>query len=150
MGKWQLGFRWARTRYSLLRNSSRSWCKQQRSGRCDPRQYGWEVSVSIGKALSDSGSGSNSGVLGAVQSCVDDGAKVISLSLGGGGYSSTTDNFYKDLYEKEDILFVAAAGNGGSSSKLYPASYPALMSVAAIDSNKNKAGFSHYNDQVEI
>merc|ERR1712176_1550147 len=92
----------------------------------------------IGKALSDSGSGSSSGVLGAVQSCVDNGAKVISLSLGGGGYSSTTNEFYNNLYENEDILF-AAAGNGGSSSKLYPASYPALMSVAAIDSNKNKA-----------
>merc|ERR1712228_425532 len=106
--------------------------------------------MGIGKALSDSGSGSNSGVLGAVQSCVDDSAKVISLSLGGGAYSSTTDEFYNNLYENEDILFVAAAGNGGSSSKLYPASYPALMSVAAIDSNKNKASFSQYNDQVEI
>merc|ERR1712113_826854 len=115
-----------------------------------PDNAGGNFQLVIGKALSDSGSGSNSGVLGAVQSCVDDGAKVISLSLGGGGYSSTTDNFYKDLYEKEDILFVAAAGNGGSSSKLYPASYPALMSVAAIDSNKNKASFSQFNDQVEI
>jgi len=115
-----------------------------------PDNAGGKFQLVIGKALSDSGSGSNSGVLGAVQSCVDDGAKVISLSLGGGGYSSTTDNFYKDLYEKEDILFVAAAGNGGSSSKLYPASYPALMSVAAIDSNKNKASFSQFNDQVEI
>merc|ERR1740129_1010380 len=104
----------------------------------------------IGKALSDSGSGSNSGVLGAVQSCVDNGAKVISLSLGGGSYSTTTNDFYNQLYEEEDILFVAAAGNGGSSSKLYPASYPALMSVAAIDSNENKASFSQYNDQVEI
>merc|ERR1712241_1504145 len=115
-----------------------------------PDNAGGKFQLVIGKALSDSGSGSNSGVLGAVQSCVDNGAKVISLSLGGGAYSSTTDNFYKDLYEKEDILFVAAAGNGGSSSKLYPASYPALMSVAAIDSNKNKASFSQYNDQVEI
>merc|ERR1719336_456423 len=77
-----------------------------------PDNMNGKFQLVIGKALSDSGSGSNSGVLGAVQSCVDDGAKVISLSLGGGGYSSTTDNFYKDLYEKEDILFVAAAGNG--------------------------------------
>merc|ERR1740129_651058 len=115
-----------------------------------PDNAGGKFQLVIGKALSDSGSGSNSGVLGAVQSCVDDGAKVISLSLGGGGYSSTTDEFYDNLYENEDILFVAAAGNGGSSSKLYPASYPALMSVAAIDSNKNKASFSQYNDQVEI
>merc|ERR1711983_641558 len=80
----------------------------------------------------------------------DDGAKVISLSLGGGTYTKTADEFYENLYENEDILFVAAAGNGGSSSKFYPASYPASMSVAAIDSSMNKASFSQYNDQVEI
>merc|ERR1719264_554251 len=115
-----------------------------------PDNMGGKFQLVIGKALSDSGSGSNSGVLGAVQSCVDDGAKGISLSLGGGGYSSTTEEFYNNLYENEDVLFVAAAGNGASSSYLYPASYPGLMSVAAIDSNKNKASFSQYNDQVEI
>jgi len=115
-----------------------------------PDNAGGKFQLVIGKALSNSGSGSLSGVLEAVQSCVDDGAKVVSLSLGGGGYSKTTDEFYSNLYENDGILFVAAAGNGGSSSKLYPASYPALMSVAAIDSSKNKASFSQYNDQVEI
>merc|ERR1711862_442323 len=59
-------------------------------------------------------------------------------------------NYYKKLYEDDGILFIAAAGNGGSSSKLYPASYPALVSVAALDSNKNTASFSQYNDQLEI
>merc|ERR1711983_170999 len=114
-----------------------------------PNNMGGKFQLVIGKALSNSGSGSLSGVLAAVQSCVDDGANVVSLSLGGGGYSQTTDEFYTKLYN-DGILFVAAAGNGGSSSKLYPASYPALMSVAAIDSSKNKASFSQYNDQVEI
>merc|ERR1719297_785515 len=104
----------------------------------------------IGKALSDSGSGSNSGVLGAIDDFIDQGAKVISLSLGGGGYSATHDEFYKKYYEDGDILFVAAAGNGGNSAYGYPASYSSLMSVAAINSSKNKAGFSQYNDQVEI
>jgi len=115
-----------------------------------PNNMGGKFQLVIGKALDDSGSGTLSGVLDAVQSCVDKGAKVISLSLGGGGYSQTTDEFYSNLYENDGILFVAAAGNGGSSSKMYPASYPALMSVAAIDSSKNKASFSQYNDQVEI
>merc|ERR1711983_738334 len=114
-----------------------------------PNNMGGKFQLVIGKALSNSGSGTLSGVLAAVQSCVDDGANVVSLSLGGGGYSQTTDEFYTKLYN-DGILFVAAAGNGGSSSKLYPASYPALMSVAAIDSSKNKASFSQYNDQVEI
>merc|ERR1711862_862164 len=78
------------------------------------------------------------------------GAKVVSLSLGGYFYSAITEEYYKNLYEEQGILFVAAAGNGGNTNKLYPASYPSLMSVAAIDSNKNKASFSTFNDQVEI
>merc|ERR1711862_976937 len=76
--------------------------------------------------------------------------KVVSLSLGGYYYSSISEAFYEKLYEEQGILFVAAAGNGGNSNKLYPASYPSLMSVAAIDSNKNRASFSTFNDQVEI
>ena len=54
------------------------------------------------------------------------------------------------MYEDSDILFVAAAGNGGNSGKLYPASYSSLMSVAAVNSDKATASFSQYNDQVEI
>jgi len=104
----------------------------------------------ITKGLSDSGSGSNAGVLEAVQACVDGGADVISLSLGGGGYSSVTDAFYEELYEDHNVLILGAAGNGGSPSYLYPASYKALISVAAVDSNRNRASFSQYNDQVEI
>merc|ERR1712129_687204 len=58
-----------------------------------PDNAGGKFQLLIGKALSNSGSGSLSGVLAAVQSCVDDGADVISLSLGGGGYSKTTEDF---------------------------------------------------------
>merc|ERR1712176_11519 len=45
---------------------------------------------------------------------------------------------------------IAAAGNGGNSALSYPASYKSVMSVAAVDSNENKAGFSQYNEQTEI
>merc|ERR1712232_996144 len=104
----------------------------------------------IGKALSDSGGGSWSGVMKAVELCVNDGAKVVSLSLGGSGYSSAMDQLFETLYEEQDVLFVAAAGNGGNSRYLYPASFGSSMSVAALDSNQNRAPFSQYNDQVEI
>ena len=53
----------------------------------------------IGKGLTDSGSGSGSGVMAAVQACVDNGAKVISMSLGGGGYSENYDNKYMEHYQ---------------------------------------------------
>ena len=115
-----------------------------------PNNMGGKFQLLISNALSGTGSGSTSGVMAAVTNCVNQGAKVISLSLGGGSSGSDIADFYQNYFDDDGILFVAAAGNGGSSSKLYPASFPALMSVAAIDSNKNKASFSQYNDQVEI
>ena len=103
----------------------------------------------IGKGLTNSGSGTGAGVIAAVEACRDAGASVISMSLGGGGYSSTTNNIYNGLYKNDDILIIAAAGNDGNNALSYPASYDAVMSVAAVDANKNKAGFSQYNTQVE-
>ena len=43
-----------------------------------------------------------------------------------------------------------AIENSFSPSYSYPASYDAVVSVAAIDSNQNVAYFSQYNDQVEL
>lgn len=103
----------------------------------------------IGKGLRNGGSGSSAAVMAAVEACVDAGAKIISMSLGGGGYNAAFDEQYEEHY-KNNILIIAAAGNGGNSAKSYPASYKAVMSVAAVDSGKNKASFSQYNDQVEI
>ena len=53
----------------------------------------------IGKGLTDTGSGSNSGVMQSVQACVNAGAKVISMSLSGGGYSSAANAQYEDHYD---------------------------------------------------
>jgi len=103
----------------------------------------------IGKGLSDSGSGTTSGVLAAVDACVAKGAKIISMSLGGGSYSTVSANTFLQHYNN-GVLIVAAAGNGGNSALSYPASYPAVMSIAAVDSNMNKASFSQWNSQVEI
>lgn len=103
----------------------------------------------IGKGLTDSGSGSTTGVLAAVEHCVDNGAKVISMSLGGGGPSTVSEDAYELAYNN-GVLIVAAAGNSGNTAYSYPASYKHVMSVAAVDSNRAKAGFSQWNSQVEI
>jgi len=103
----------------------------------------------IGKGLSDSGSGSTAGVIAAMNACGDAGAKVISMSLGGGGYSQSFDDAAKALFQN-GVLLIAAAGNGGNSAYSYPASYDWVMSVAAVNSGENKASFSQFNDQVEI
>eukprot|EP00984_Skeletonema_dohrnii_P007715 scaffold2830_cov72-Skeletonema_dohrnii-CCMP3373.AAC.2 len=103
----------------------------------------------IGKGLKNSGSGTLAGVKAAVEACVEAGAKVISLSLGGGGYSAIDNASYEDIYD-QNVLIVAAAGNDGNSAWSYPASYPAVVSVASLTSSGSRSSFSQYNDQVEI
>merc|ERR1711902_311992 len=109
-----------------------------------------KFSFFIGKGLTDSGSGSTSSVMAAVQACVDNGSNVISMSLGGGSPSDSVNQQYYGHYKEDNVLIIAAAGNSGNSALSYPASYKSVMSVAAVDSNENKAGFSQYNEQTEI
>ena len=104
----------------------------------------------IGKGLRDSGSGSTSGIIKAVEWCYNNDADIISMSLGCDGCSDEQENTVMDTVYNDGVLIVAAAGNSGNSAKSYPASYPSVMSVAATDSNRNVASFSQVNDQVEI
>lgn len=115
-----------------------------------PDDAGGNFELVISNALSGDGPGSYSGIMKAVENCIDDGAKVISLSIQSTGYSFIYEQYFEALYEDDDILFVSVAGNFGSSVYSYPGSFPSCMSVAAIDSNKNRASFSCFNDQVEI
>jgi serine protease len=109
------------------------------------------IKLHIGKGLAYGGSGNSAGVLAAVAACVENGANIISISLGGGGYSQTENSTYEDVYLNNGVLIIAAAANGGNSGMSYPASYPSVMSVAAVDSRSyNRASFSQYNGQVEI
>ena len=56
---------------------------------------------------------------------------------------------YKDAYDM-GVLIVAAAGNRGNSVPVYPASYPTVMSIGAVDRDMKVAGFSQHNSQVEL
>ncbi|BEE16607.1 peptidase S8 [Aeromonas enteropelogenes] len=74
---------------------------------------------------------------------------VINMSLGGSVPSKTEERAFNQAYS-QNVLSVAAAGNAGNTSKSYPASYSSVVSVAAIDANKQLAYFSQRNDQVEL
>ena len=90
-----------------------------------------------------------SDLIAAIDQCAAAGAQIISMSLGGSGSSDAEEAAFAQA-ETDGILSIAAAGNGGSSSLSYPASYASVMSVAAIDSSQQVATFSQYNSQVEI
>lgn len=74
---------------------------------------------------------------------------VISMSLGGSLKSRTEDSAFTKAHN-EGFLSIAAAGNDGNSRVSYPAGYAAVVSVAAVDANEQKASFSQYNSDVEL
>lgn len=108
------------------------------------------VQLYIVRVFGDSGAWAYSSTLvDAANRCASAGSNIISMSLGGGRASNTEKNAFASL-NSQGILSIAAAGNDGTTALSYPASYPSVMSVAAIDANKIVADFSQKNSAVDI
>ena len=99
------------------------------------------------KVLDASGSGSLLAVANGITFAADNGAKIISLSLGATASSTTLTNAIAYAWNKGCIV-VAAAGNSSSSVKSYPAACANVISVAATDTNDTLASFSNYGSWV--
>jgi thermitase len=100
--------------------------------------------------------GAGVGLTSDVANCINwahtHGAKVISMSLGGGA-STTLQQAVQAAWANggaSGSVLVAAAGNDGDSTVNYPAGYPEVISVAATDQNDAKASFSNTNADVEV
>lgn len=107
------------------------------------------VKLHIVKVFNEAGWGYSSSLANAVNTCVSNGSTVINMSLGGGGANTTESNAMQAAFD-QGVLLIAAAGNDGNTVMSYPASYDAVVSVAAIDKNKQLADFSQRNTQVEL
>lgn len=102
-----------------------------------------------GKVLDNSGSGAYSWIANGITWATDNGAKVINLSLGGSSSSSTLQNAVNYAWTHGAVV-VAAAGNNASSSKIYPAAYPNVISVASTNNRDKKSSFSNYGSWVTV
>ena len=108
------------------------------------------INLYIAKVFDASGSTSSSTVAKAMWAChKNGGANVISMSLGGSG-ASRLQGIVAKLLDKRGVMMFAAAGNGGTSAVSYPAGFPEVISVAAVDAAKAHASFSQFNADVEI
>jgi thermitase len=111
--------------------------------------YNQYVQLMPVKVLDANGSGTLTAVANGITWAADNGAHVLSLSLGGGSGSSTLQNAVTYAWNR-GCLIVVAAGNGGSSSPQYPAYYEQAIAVAATDRNDTLTSFSQYGSWVDI
>lgn len=91
----------------------------------------------------------SSTLIDALNKCESAGSNITSMSLGGSVKSRTEEVAFRNAYAR-GLLHVAAAGNAGNNTTSYPAGYPSVISVAAVDSAETVATFSQKNRDVEI
>ena len=101
------------------------------------------------KVLSDYGSGSDGSVMRGIDWATRKDAGVINMSLGGPGRSQAFQLVVNAAHEK-GVVLVAAAGNSGREEASYPAAYEHVISVAALDQNKERANFSTKHKTLDV
>ncbi len=86
----------------------------------------------------------------AIQFAVDNGANIISLSLGSAQESELMEDILKDVIEDHDVVVVAAAGNLDSNEKQFPASEEEVLAVTSIDERSRKSDFANYGEWIDV
>ena len=104
----------------------------------------WRCRIMPIKVLDAANSGSWSDVSAGMIWATDHGARVINLSLGlpTGSQSIAAAVTYA---QKHSVVVVAAAGNQDSSTADYPAAYPGVVSVGAVDETGTRYSTSNDN-----
>jgi subtilisin family serine protease len=102
------------------------------------------------RVLNNSGSGTMAGVANGITWAADHGAKVINMSLGGGG--ATTLQNAVDYAWGKGVFMACAAGNDNTSSTTnsYPGAYTNCFAIASTTSTDARSSFSNYGSWVEV
>ncbi len=95
------------------------------------------------KVLDASGAGTYADLAEGIVYAADHGARVINLSIGGEVDSSTLSTAVAYAQSK-GVVMAAAAGNDGTWAPSYPAAYPGVVAVGAIDPQGALASFSNF------
>lgn len=111
---------------------------------------GRNCSILPGKVLGANGSGSFDAMDQAIIWAADQGAKVISLSLGAEGANLPSSQAAVNYAISKGTIVIAASGNNNSQTKFYPAALQNVLAVASSDPNDTKSGFSNYGDWVHV
>lgn len=108
------------------------------------------------KVLSDSGSGSTSGIIAGMGFVTDDSATrscpngvVVNMSIGG-AYSTALNAAAAALVDGGSFVSVSAGNSNDDAGNYSPASEPSVCTVGASDRSDNVGGISNYGAALDV
>lgn len=104
------------------------------------------ISIRVGD---ESGQADSFALAAGILAAVESGAQIINISMG-----THEDNpliHEAVLYANEqNVIIVAASGNSESADASYPAAYPSVISVGAVDARGEHLNFSNYGTYLSV
>ncbi|GIQ70870.1 peptidase S8 [Xylanibacillus composti] len=108
----------------------------------------WDARIMPVKVMDSKGSGDEMKLGEGIKYAVDEGAKIIVLSLGLFKYSQYLKEVV-DYAEDKGVLLVAATGNEGQSVK-YPAAYHSVVAVGGVRSDNQPEPKSNSGPEIDL
>lgn len=113
-----------------------------------------EANLLIVKVLDHRGSGQYEWIINGIYYAIEQKADIISMSLGG---PEDVPELHKAIQQavSHNIVVICAAGNAGDGTSStdefdYPGCYNEVISVGAIDLERNSSHFSNSNNEVDL
>lgn len=102
------------------------------------------------KVMNFRGDGNSVDIATAITYAVNEGARVVNVSLGGDEFSQA-ERLAVNYAEENDVLVVVAAGNTGiDASDYWPAGLDNVITVAATELSDNRARYSNWGSPIDV
>ncbi|RME29195.1 MAG: hypothetical protein D6800_02945, partial [Candidatus Zixiibacteriota bacterium] len=101
------------------------------------------------RAFGPDGFGNLFAITKAIYYAIDSGAAIINMSFGVSIPNTALETAIADAHAA-GVTIVAAAGNNGDTSLMYPAAYPGVIAVSALDTAEQLAAFSNHGAYIDL
>lgn len=101
------------------------------------------------RVSNDSGKADCFAMAAGILTAVDEGADLINISMGSDEDNSLIKEAVVYAEEKQKVI-IASSGNWGGVDANFPAAYPGVISVGAVDANGTHLPFSNYGDSLVL
>lgn len=102
------------------------------------------------KCLGDDGSGYIDDIINGIRWAVDNGADIITMSLGSPSTTKQMEKVLNYAASKKVIVFCAAGNSGPNVDIMYPAKYDNVIAVGAIDRNLKRTSFTCSGESLDF